>query len=69
VTQAALSFLSLGDRNVVSWGPLLDDVQQFVRPAPWRALFPGLAITLTFLGMSRVVAGLNEAGHPRLTRR
>ncbi len=69
LVEAGLSFLGLGDRNVVSWGALLNDAQQFVRPAPWLSLFPGLAITLTVLGMSLVAEGLNEAGNPRLARR
>lgn len=67
--EAGLSFLGLGDRNVVSWGALLNDAQQFVRVAPWLSLFPGLAITLTVLGTSLVADGLNEAGNPRLARR
>jgi len=67
--EAGLSFLGLGDRNVVSWGALLNDAQQFVRPAPWLSLFPGLAITLTVLGTSLVADGLNEATNPRLARR
>lgn len=67
--EAGLSFLGLGDRNVVSWGALLNDAQQFVRRAPWLSLFPGLAITLTVLGTSLVADGLNEAWNPRLGRR
>jgi len=67
--EAGLSFLGLGDRSVVSWGALLNDAQQFVRPAPWLSLFPGLAITLTVLGMSLLADGLNEAWNPRLARR
>ncbi len=54
---------------MVSWGALLDDAQRFVRPAPWLSLFPGLAITLTVLGMSLLADGLNEAWNPRLARR
>ena len=69
LVEAGLSFLGLGDRNVVSWGALLNDAQQFVRPAPWLSLFPGLAITLTVLGMGLLADGLNEAWNPRLSRR
>ena len=67
--EAGLSFLGLGDRNVVSWGALLNDAQQFVRTAWWMSAFPGLAITLTVLSTNLVADGLNEAWDARLTRR
>ena len=65
--EAGLSFLGLGDRNVVSWGALLNDAQQFVRVAWWMSVFPGMAITLTVLGMNLLADGLNEAWNPRLS--
>lgn len=64
--EAGLSFLGLGDHNVVSWGALLNDAQQFVRTAWWMSVFPGLAITLTVLAMNLVADGLNEAWNRRL---
>lgn len=64
--EAGLSFLGLGDRNVVSWGALLNDAQQFVRQAWWMSAFPGLAITLTVLALNLVADGLNEASNRRL---
>lgn len=68
LVEAGLSFLGLGNRNVVSWGALLNDAQQFVRRAWWLSAFPGLAITLTVLGMNLLADGLNEAWNPRLSR-
>jgi peptide/nickel transport system permease protein len=65
--EAGLGFLGLGDRNVVSWGALLNDAQQFVRTAWWMSLFPGLAITLTVLAMNLLADGLNEAWNRRLS--
>jgi peptide/nickel transport system permease protein len=67
LVEAGLSFLGLGDRNVVSWGALLNDAQQFVRQAWWMSAFPGLAITLTVLGLNLLADGLNEAWDPRLS--
>ena len=64
--EASLSFLGMGDRNVVSWGLLLNDAQQFVRQAWWMSAFPGLAITITVLTLNLVADGLNEALNPRL---
>lgn len=65
LVEAGLSFLGLGDRNVVSWGGLLNDAQQFVRRAWWLSVFPGLAITLTVIGTSLLADGLSEAWNPR----
>jgi peptide/nickel transport system permease protein len=64
--EAGLSFLGLGDPNVVSWGAMLNDAQQFVFVAWWMSLFPGLAITLTIIGVNLVADALNEAWDPRL---
>lgn len=65
LVEAGLSFLGLGDRSVVSWGMLLNDAQQFVRRAWWMSVFPGMAITLTVLGLNLLADGLNEALSPR----
>lgn len=66
LVEAGLSFLGLGDRNSVSWGILLNNAQQFVRRAWWMSAFPGLAITLTVLGLNLLADALNEALDPRL---
>jgi peptide/nickel transport system permease protein len=68
LVEAGLSFLGLGDRNVVSWGTLLNNAQQFVRVAWWMSAFPGLAITLTVLALNLVADGLNQAWNPRLLK-
>jgi peptide/nickel transport system permease protein len=69
LVEAGLSFLGLGDRNLVSWGALLNDAQQFVRQAWWLSAFPGLAIALAVLALNLIADGVQEAGDPRLTRR
>jgi peptide/nickel transport system permease protein len=66
LVEAGLSFLGLGDPNVVSWGAMLNDAQQFVFEAWWMSVFPGLAITLTVLGVNLVADALTEAWDPRL---
>lgn len=66
LVEAGLSFLGLGDRNVVSWGMLLNDAQQFVRRAWWMSVFPGAAITLTVLGTNLLADGLNEILNPQV---
>ncbi len=65
--EAGLGFLGLGDPNVVSWGALLNNAQQFVRVAWWMSAFPGFAIMLTVLALNLLADGLNEAWDPRLS--
>jgi peptide/nickel transport system permease protein len=51
LVEAALSFLGLGDRTLVSWGYLLNAAQPFLRTAWWMAVFPGLATALLVLAV------------------
>jgi len=44
--EAGLSFLGLGDPNLISWGSLLSEAQERISVSVWLALFPGLAISL-----------------------
>jgi peptide/nickel transport system permease protein len=64
--EASLSFLGVGDPNVMSWGTMLNSAQQFLRLAWWNATFPGLAICLMTLGIALMSDGLNDALNPRL---
>jgi peptide/nickel transport system permease protein len=59
LTEASLSFLGLGDPNTISWGYLLNNAQPFIRRAWWLPVFPGLAITMSVLGLS---LALDEMG-------
>ena len=67
--EAGLSFLGFGDPNTVSWGLMLYWAQNFIRRAPWMAVFPGLAISLTTLGFNLIGDALNDALNPRLKER
>jgi peptide/nickel transport system permease protein len=58
--EAGLGFLGLGDPNVVSWGALSSEAQQFLRVAWWLSLFPGLAILLAVLGLNLLGDALTE---------
>src|SRR5262249_26855541 len=44
--EAGLSFLGLGDPDVVSLGYLANNAQRFLREAWWMAAFPGATIAL-----------------------
>ncbi|MDQ3459858.1 MAG: ABC transporter permease [Deinococcota bacterium] len=63
--EAGLSFIGLGDPNVISWGYMLNNAQAFMRRAPWMSVFPGLAIALTVLGINLLGDGLNAYWNPR----
>jgi peptide/nickel transport system permease protein len=66
--EAGLSFLGLGDPDVVSWGYLASNAQRFIRVAWWMVLFPGVAIALAVLGFNLVGDALNEALNPQIDR-
>ena len=60
--EAGFSFLGLGSRPPTpSWGTMLDTGRGFLSQAPWLGLFPGLAVTLTILGLNALGDALREA--------
>jgi peptide/nickel transport system permease protein len=67
--ESALSFLGLGDPNLMSWGYMIGAARVMMRRAPWMSFFPGLAIVLTVLALNLVGDGLNDALNPRLARK
>jgi len=69
LTEASLSFFGLGDPNLVSWGGMLQQAQQYLAQAWWMAVFPGVAIALIVLAFNILGDGLNDALNPRLKER
>ncbi|MGZ5898473.1 MAG: ABC transporter permease [Reyranella sp.] len=65
LTEAALSFLGLGDPNVMSWGSMIGAGRQVLRTAWYIAAIPGLAIVLTVLAITALGNGLNFFLNPR----
>jgi peptide/nickel transport system permease protein len=63
--EAGLSFLGLGDPDVVSLGYLANNAQRFLRVAWWMAAFPGATIALAVLGLNLLGDGLNDVLNPR----
>ena len=61
LVEATLGFLGLGDPNVMSWGALAGQAQSFLRVAWWLPFFPGLAITITVLGVNLLVDAWSRA--------
>lgn len=66
--ESALSFLGLGDPNLMTWGFLIGAGRSVIRIAWWMSVFPGLAIFLTVLALNLVGEGLSDALNPRLAR-
>lgn len=69
LTESALAFLGLGDRNLMSWGFMIGASRTMLREAPWMSVMPGLAILLTVLAINLIGEGLNDAMNPQLRRR
>ena len=63
----ALSFIGLGAQPPQpEWGALLAAGRGYMDTAPWLAIFPGLCITLTVVGLNLLGDGLRDALDPRL---
>lgn len=67
--ESGLSFLGLGDPNIISWGFQIGAGRTVLRSAWWVCTFPGIAILLTVLAINLVGEGLNDALNPRLRTR
>jgi len=69
LAEAGLSYVGLGAQPPIpSWGRMLADSQTMISFAPHMALFPGLAILLTVLGLNLMGDGLRDLFDPKLRR-
>ncbi len=69
VVEAALSYLGLGTQPPQpSWGRMLNEAQQLLFDAPRLAVWPGLAIALSVLGLNLMGDGLRDLLDPKLSR-
>ena len=70
LAEAGLSYLGLGTQPPApSWGRMLNEAQTLMFQAPLLAVFPGLAIMITVLGLNLFGDGLRDLLDPRLRRR
>ena len=70
IADAGLSYVGLGTQPPApSWGRMLNDAQTFIYRAPLLAVFPGLAIMLSVLGLNLLGDGLRDLLDPRLESR
>ena len=61
LTEAALSFLGLGDPNIVTWGSMIAEGRNVLRSSPFLSIFPGLALVVTVVGVYLLSEGLGKA--------
>ncbi|MFH1484777.1 MAG: ABC transporter permease [Chloroflexota bacterium] len=68
VTEATLSFLGVGSPPPTpSWGLMLSgEGRKYIEQAPWLAIFPGIAISLTVFGLNLLGDALRDVLDPRL---
>ncbi len=70
LAEAALSYLGLGTQPPQpSWGRMLAEAQTLMFQAPLLAVWPGVAIALSVLGLNLLGDGLRDLLDPRLRRR
>ena len=69
ISEASLSFLGLGvPPEIPTWGTMLADSRSYISTAWWLALFPGLCIFLTVLGINLLGDAIRDLLDPRLKR-
>lgn len=69
LSEAGLSFLGLGDPNVVSWGSMIGTGRDALRTGWYMTAIPGVAIMLTVMALNLLSDALHTALNPRLRRR
>ena len=70
LSEAALSFLGLGDVTVMSWGRMLNLVQTYsAQKAWWWVLPPGISIALVSLAFVMIGFSLDALFNPKLRSR
>lgn len=69
LAEAALSYLGLGTQPPQpSWGRMLSEAQTQLFQAPMLAVYPGVAIMLSVLGLNLMGDGLRDLMDPKLAR-
>ncbi len=65
LTEASLSFLGLGDPNIISWGQIIYQGKSYITSAWWIAAFAGIAVILTVIVFYMLGDGLNHVLNPK----
>lgn len=65
--ESSLSFLGLGDPNLMTWGYMIGTSRAAIRVAWWMSVFPGIALVATVLAINSVGEGLSRTLNVRLS--
>jgi peptide/nickel transport system permease protein len=69
LSESYISFLGYGIHPPTpSWGNMLENAQSYLTNAPWLAIVPGVAITLTVTSFNFIGDGLRDALDAKLDR-
>jgi len=69
LTASGLSFLGLGAQPpMTEWGAMMADGRNFLGVATYLTLFPGIAISMTALGLNLLGDGLRDRFDPKFKR-
>ena len=66
--ESALSFLGLGDPNIVTWGSMIAEGRNMLRTAPFLSIVPGIGLVATVLGVYLLAEGFSDALARRKSR-
>lgn len=69
ITEAGLSFLGLGDPNVMSWGTLINIGRPAIRTSWYISLIPSGFVVLTVLALNLLGDAINDALNPHFRKR
>jgi peptide/nickel transport system permease protein len=70
ISEAILSFIGAGTPpNIPSWGNMMAEGRNLFQVAWWVVIYPGVALSITVLGVNLLGDGLRDALDPRLARR
>jgi ABC-type dipeptide/oligopeptide/nickel transport systems, permease components len=65
LTEASLSFLGLGDPNIISWGQMINQGRGYLISGWWVSTFSGLAVLLIVLLFYLIGDGANALISPK----
>ena len=69
LSEAGLSFLGLGDPNLISWGSMIGIGRDALRTGWYMSAIPGAAIMLTVVALNFLSDGLHAVLSPRTSLR
>jgi len=62
LVESALSFLGMGTQPPTpSWGAMISESRTMMELAPWTVIYPGIALSLTVIGLNLLGDGLRDA--------